>query len=369
VIIDTDGGDDAIAILLALNCPDELVVEAITTVAGNVPMKQATSNVLRVLALNERVNSKHAEGTIDGEIRTSFKSYYPPVFGGAERPLLKPLKTAVEVHGHDGLGGVTFESTDLYPLPTHVSARTEHAVDAILEIVQKYPKEVTIITLGPLTNIALAIQKNKEAFQLTKEIIVMGGAFETYGNVTLSAEYNIFVDPDSVALTLSASVPVIFVPLDVTMKVEFDDETLDPHLPISTTTATFSQFIHDITRTVRHFKKGTKPPGARDIIMHMHDPLCVAVAMNQLKWQIVPDHSMKHAHVVVETEGLHTNGKTIADLRWNTQVATQKGTDNSNSSTESVHANLIVQSANAKVCVGVSSENFYKLFVERVLKK
>jgi len=331
VIIDTDGGvDDAIAILLALNSPKELFIEAITTVAGNVPLNQATENVMRVLELNQKY-----KGTKD----------LPPVFKGETKPLQRNLITATNVHGEDGLGGATKKMNPnnsleyLYPHPTIECNNQISAIDAILEIVSKNPGQIKIITLGPLTNLAVCAKKDKEKFKCAKEIIIMGGSFETYGNITLSAEYNIYVDPEALHEVLQAGVPVTFVPLDVTMKVWFNQSLLEPFIP----TSPLAFFISQIISFVIDFKSGIGEPG-----MHVHDPLTVAAAMDQSCINVIPEHFRKSTFVQVECLGQWTSGKTIAELR-----------------PERLQG---LKSFNAKVCCNVNPEKFFDLFKERVLK-
>src|SRR3990170_1104714 len=165
VIIDTDPGvDDALALILALRSP-ELEVELITTVAGNVPLEQATTNLLRLLGLLAR--------------------YDIPVARGSNRPLKFPLADSEGVHGKDGLGDI---DPTKYPPAEGVKLGRQAAAEAILNIIRANPGEITIITLGPLTNLALALLIDSQAAGKIKEIIAMLGAVSVPGNVTPAAE-------------------------------------------------------------------------------------------------------------------------------------------------------------------------------------
>src|SRR4029453_11173329 len=168
VIIDTDPGtDDAMAILLALTSP-ELRVEALTIVAGNVTTAQGLENALKLVSLAGRPDI--------------------PVAAGAQKPLLQKLVTA-ETHGPDGLAGISLPPARLAPDP-------RFAPDLIIELVHKYPHEITLVPLGPLTNVALALSKDPSIAGLVKEVVLMGGAVSG-GNVDAVAEFNIYVDPEA----------------------------------------------------------------------------------------------------------------------------------------------------------------------------
>ena len=168
-IIDTDtASDDAVAILMALQWPD-VEVEAITVVAGNVPLQQASINARYTIELCGKQT---------------------PVYDGCDRPLIKEAFHAEWFHGPDGMGGMH------YPAPQRES-EPEHAVDALVRRFQEAPGEITLITLGPLTNIAMALRKEPRLAQWVKECYVMGGAACVVGNVTPAAEYNMWCDPEA----------------------------------------------------------------------------------------------------------------------------------------------------------------------------
>lgn len=190
VIIDTDPGiDDAIALLLALHA-EELDVLGITTVAGNIDVERGTENALKIIEYCGRVDV--------------------PVYKGSDRPLVKPLTITDECHGVDGLGDIGL------PAP-QCRMQEEDAVDFIIDTVATYPNEVQIITIGPLTNIARAIEKNPKVMQQCAKIVSMGGAIGA-GNMSPVAEFNYWVDPEAAAIVYRFSIPIQMVGLDVTTK-------------------------------------------------------------------------------------------------------------------------------------------------------
>ncbi|MEO1197191.1 MAG: nucleoside hydrolase [Pseudomonadota bacterium] len=193
IIIDTDPGqDDAVAILLALASPEEVEVLGITTVAGNVPLD---------------LTSKNALITCEVAGRTDIK-----VFAGCDRPLGHDLVTAEHVHGKSGLDGSE--------LPSPQMQLTEgHGADFIINTLMRAPEStVTLCTLGPLTNIAVAIDRAPGILARAKEIVMMGGAYFEVGNITPTAEFNIYVDPEAADIVFKSGIPITVIPLDVTHK-------------------------------------------------------------------------------------------------------------------------------------------------------
>jgi purine nucleosidase len=192
IIIDTDPGqDDAVAILLALASP-ELDVLGLTAVAGNVPLHLTQKNAMKICELAGKPDTK--------------------VFSGAIRPLVRQLVTAEEVHGKTGLNG-----PDL-PEPA-MKLQDQHAVDFIIEtIMREPPATVTLCPLGPLTNIALAMSREPRIVPRIQEIVLMGGGLFEGGNVTPTAEFNIYVDPHAADIVLKCGAPIVMMPLDVTHK-------------------------------------------------------------------------------------------------------------------------------------------------------
>ncbi|MBD3846198.1 nucleoside hydrolase [Bosea sp. SSUT16] len=192
IIIDTDPGqDDAVALLLAFASPGEIDLKAITTVAGNVPVAQTTTNALRIRDLGQR-----------GDI---------PVYRGAEGPLVFPLETAEFVCGPDGLSGA-----DL-PAPASEAA-PGHAVQAIIDLCRAAPEDgVTLCPLGPLTNLALAFRLAPDILPKVRRIVLMGGAIGL-GNITPAAEFNVHVDPHAAAIVFGCGRPIVMFGLGVTLQ-------------------------------------------------------------------------------------------------------------------------------------------------------
>jgi len=192
IIIDTDPGqDDAVAILAALASPDELDVLAITAVAGNVPLDLTVSNSLALVELADR-----------GDV---------PVYRGSARPMVKMLVTAEYVHGPTGLDGAGLPPPSLREAPGH-------AVDEIVEIVNTSDRAVTLCTLGPLTNVGLALVRDPGIVDKIEQIVMMGGGFFEGGNTTPAAEFNVYVDPHAAHVVFTSGIPIVMMPLDVTHK-------------------------------------------------------------------------------------------------------------------------------------------------------
>lgn len=188
IIIDTDcGSDDAVAIMMALKSK-EVHVAAITTVCGNVPLELATKNALMTV---EVANGQR-----------------PPIFVGASKPLMRDLVTAVNVHGQDGMGDLNLIHPSLTP-------EKVHAVDAILRIIESNPNEIEIVTIGPATNIALAILKDPSTMAKVKHIYSMGTAGFGRGNTTPVAEFNVYVDAEAYDIMLRANIPMTIIGFDV----------------------------------------------------------------------------------------------------------------------------------------------------------
>jgi purine nucleosidase len=197
IVIDTDCGvDDAVAIAMALACP-QLEVLGLTTVSGNVGVTQVTENVLRLLPVLGREDI--------------------PVYRGASRPLIAQPQHAFGVHGSNGLGDVELPDT---------GKRTESAgaPDGLLDLARKNPG-LTLVALGPLTNAAIALNLYPELEELLGEIVSMGGAVGR-GNVTPHAEFNYYADPESVQAVLDSKVPLTVVPWDAALKITHSEEEI-----------------------------------------------------------------------------------------------------------------------------------------------
>ena len=239
--------------------------------------------------------------------------------------------TAAHVHGEDGLGNVNrLRNTDgspLYP-PANTEVSSMAGVDLILEMASRYPDELTLIALGPLTNIAKAIHKYPEKMQRLQKIVLMGGAFEEYGNVTTTAEFNIFVDPHAAYEVFNFGVPLYIAPLDATHQVILTGERL--HAEGDKRDTPISRFLKDSTQACMEFYR--QHVGFWGF--HIHDALPIGMLTH-------PDYfESVDAYVQVETEGTLTNGMTVADLRRERQRP----------------------EPNAQICVQVAAEAFLDNF-------
>lgn len=287
VVIDTDPGlDDALAILLALRSP-ELEVVGITTVCGNVPVGQATKNLYRVLNLIQP---------------------FPQVLvgQGAARPLEYPLATATQVHGIDGLGELDrlLDATGACRyLQPRLPSSLPTAQDVWQECGRRYPGDLVLIALGPLTNAALALKVSPGTVQRFTKIIAMAGAIAVPGNITPAAEFNVYVDPHAARRVVRAGLPLTLIPLDVTTRVGFTRD----HLTELTAESVegIGRFIADCTAKGFDYAESVEGHGQ----LHLHDPLAVAAAVDPglitTEW----------LHVDVEAGGEAARGMTVADRR------------------------------------------------------
>jgi len=273
IIIDTDPGtDDAMAILLALNSP-ELDVRALTVVPGNVALPQAMKNALKLAALAGRCDL--------------------PVAAGADRPLLSKLETAEFIHGENGLANIEIETPAC-------EADPRFGPDLIIEFVHRQPGEITLVPVGPLTNIALAVLKDPSIVPLVKEVVLMGGSLSG-GNATAAAEANIEGDPEAAQIVFQAGWPVTMVGLDVTDPTVFSAAHL---AELGRTRGPQNDFAVALFRFMVERLAGYGRTG-----MSMHDPLAVGVAID-------PTLVTTACYPIsVETRGEFTRGETVADRR------------------------------------------------------
>ncbi len=274
IIIDTDPGqDDALAILLALGS-SELEVVGITAVAGNVPLAMTEANARRICELAGRRDVK--------------------VFAGAERPLLRPLVTAEHVHGRTGLDG-----PDL-PDPT-MALQSQHGVDFIVEtLMTETPGTVTLCPLGPLTNIALALIREPRIADRIQEIVLMGGGYFEQGNITPSAEFNIYVDPHAADVVFRCGAPIVVMPLDVTHKALTTRARVEAFRNLGTAVGTAAAELLDFFERYDEQKYGTDGGP-------LHDPCVIAYLLK-------PDlFSGRLVNVTVETMSELTLGATVVD--------------------------------------------------------
>jgi len=303
VMIDCDVGvDDALALILAFRS-SELTVKAVTGVNGNVPLNQVFENIRKVLSL----------------IRPQQK---PLIARGADQPLKGKSVYAHSVHGKDGLGGARIERKEGEEWWQTYSGRAD---ELITKMARQSPNELTLIATGPLTNLALGIQKDLEGMRKLKEVAIMGGAVRTKGNITPYAEFNIFVDPLAAKMVFESGLPITLVALDVTHQVSLTPRVIEERLkPIHNP---FSQFVieaigYDLT--AHRFLRGSEQ-------IYLHDPLAVGVVIN-------PDLVRKERlSVDVETEEEHYG-----------------------------HISEVKDGLEIEVCLEVNSKKFLDLFLSRL---
>jgi purine nucleosidase len=303
IILDCDPGhDDAIAILLALGCPDiELV--AITTVAGNQTLEKTTLNARRVAAVAG--------------------AYDVPIYAGSWRPLSRTQITAPEVHGASGLDGPEFGEPA-------VPLQEERAVDYLIRTLMAEGEDITLVPTGPLTNVANALRREPKIAGRTREVVLMGGAY-TRGNRTPAAEFNMLADPEAAAAVFGAGWPLTMVGLELT------------HQAIATSAVTerIRALDTDVSRMVTalldfygasYRRSGIAGAGDGPPV---HDPCAVArVARPELM-------TVQDAFVAVETQGEWTAGMTVTDFRG-----------------------LLGRPPNAKVATTLDAEGFWDLVLD-----
>jgi purine nucleosidase len=303
VLIDCDVGvDDALALILAFHS-DELEVKAVTGVNGNVPLEQVFENIQKVLSL----------------IRPQHK---PLIAKGADQPLRgKPIH-AHSVHGKDGLGGAKI---DIRKGEEWWQFSPDLADRLMTEMARQYPDEMTLIATGPLTNLALAIQRDLEGMRKLKGIVIMGGAVRTNGNVTPHAEFNIFSDPLAAKIVLDSELPITLVPLDVTHRVFLTPQWMEEK--VKPMNHPFSKFVIEATgydSTTQRFRNKE--------LIHLHDPLAVGVVIN-------PDLTKKQ--------------------KLSLDVETQEG---------EYFGKIVEGAGDSKidVCLTVNAKSFLELFISRL---
>jgi non-specific riboncleoside hydrolase len=267
IILDTDPGiDDAAAIAAALFAP-ELDLELMTTVAGNVSLEKTTRNALQLL---------------------HFWEADVPLAQGASAPLVRPLRDAADVHGESGMEGYDFVAHDRQPL-------AKPAFIAIRDLLMSAPQPVTLVAIGPLTNIALLLTQYPECKFNIRRLVLMGGSAGR-GNFTPNAEFNIAIDPEAAAIVFRSGLEIVMCGLDVTNDAMLDAEYLAT-LPTLNRTG---QMLHAL---FSHYRSGSMTSGLR-----MHDLCAIA-------WLVRPDlFTLKPCFVAVETQGTWTSGTTVVDI-------------------------------------------------------
>jgi purine nucleosidase len=307
-LIDTDtASDDAVALIMALRAPDVRVV-AITTVAGNVPVAQSTRNALYTVALC---------------------GANVPVHAGADRPLLRAYQNATWFHGRDGLGDHN------YPAPRQSAAGT-HAVEAIIEAVVANPG-IVILTLAPLTNVALALAKKPEIAAQVGRCVVMGGAPCCEGNVTPAAEYNIWVDPEAARIVMHSGMPVELVGWHLSRgeAVIFEDD-IGRILELNTPLAEFAIECNS------HARKAYKVQTGEDGIS-LPDPIAMAIALDPTLGTDWSEH-----YLDVETQSELTRGMIVVD-RLNVAA------DDRN---RALWADILKKESKAKICWTIDNQRW-----------
>ncbi|WP_158822395.1 nucleoside hydrolase [Granulicella sp. S156] len=321
IIIDTDPGvDDAFAIFLAITSP-ELKIEAITAVAGNVPLSFTLPNALRLVEIAGRTDI--------------------PVAAGATAPLVRRLISATDVHGQNGFAGAEFPAPSVKPV-------SEPAVDVLRAIIGRNPGEITLVCLGPLTNIAQALQADPALAGKIAQITMMGGSLSG-GNISPAAEFNFYVDPEAADIVFRSGVPITMVGLDVTEKVTFTEKHLAmleaANGPVSMAAAKIARQEFGLAR-----KRGASG-------FHMHDPLAMSSLLDSEILRL-EDYLVK-----IETAGLYSAGASYG-YKHNPVRGSAPMKDAADVSRVSDAA----LRPNAKVAVGVNSDRFFELLIPRLTK-
>jgi len=304
IIIDTDPGvDDALTFLLALASP-EVKLEALTTVHGNTTVDKTTRNALAVLEL------AHAS--------------HIPVAQGCSLPLVSPLhKSGDAVHGTSGIGKAILPEPKSKPIH-------QHAIDYLIKRILAEPQEITLFTIGPMTNLALAIRKEPRISQALKELVVMGGSIRAGGNATPLAEFNIHGDPHAAHIVFHSGIPITLIPLDVTYKCLLTSEDIERLNKINSPIA---RFVHDATTVYMDFYKRYESFNG----CALHDPLTLATI-------IAPELLTLEEHYVdVDISTGISIGNTFADFM-----------------------KVSKKPANMKIALDVRGRDFVELFIERM---
>jgi len=273
LVIDTDPGvDDAHAIMMAFAYP-EAQIEAITTVAGNVSLERTTANACTILdVLGQDV----------------------PVYAGCDRALVAPTLDASYVHGEDGLGNSG------YP-PSEREVAEEHAVNALVRMASESPGELVLVAIGPLTNLALATRLDPALPEKVQRLVVMGGSIRGMGNVTPTAEFNAYADPEAAAIVFDAWSGLTLISWETTIGNGLTAEQVEALMAVDSPRAEFFR------RITRHTMEFTRQSLGRQG-MYAPDGLAVAVALEP---GIVRRAEMHY--VRVELAGQHTRGQTPVD--------------------------------------------------------
>lgn len=300
VILDVDTGiDDALAIIYGIESK-QLDILGITTVNGNVPLEKVTTNTLKVLQLAGREDIK--------------------VYPGAKEPYLKEAHHVYEIHGSDGIGNA------LDNMRIESNTEDTFAADFIIESVKANPKEITLILVGPLTNLALALKKSPEIADLIKRVVIMGGAVASPGNTTPSAEFNIYADAEAAKVAFHKGLDIVLVGLDVTRQAMIDLSHIEGFSGYK-----YYDFIKKSTEVYRQFYESHHGRNA----CALHDPLTVGYVLDETFLITQP------VYVDVEIKSELSYGQTIADF-----------------------SNQMGKEPNVKVCLDVDGDRFVKHFID-----
>ncbi len=303
-LIDTDTAtDDALALLMALKSK-EVKVEAVTIVAGNVKFEQEVENALYTIELANA-------------------DYYVPVYEGCKKPILRDLVTAEEVHGKDGMGESYLPKAKQRP-------EKMHAVNAIIRYAREFQRELTIVALGPLTNLALAITIERELPKLVKELYVMGGSVGK-GNITPVAEYNFYVDPEAAKIVLGSKFNLTLI--DWELCINYGVIKDKEYEEIKSLKTKGSEFYCKITRVLREHdrKKGLEG------MVHA-DALAMSIAINP---GIAERKELRY--VDIETQGELTRGMSVV-------------------------AHISNREANALICYEANHDKFKDILIDALRK-
>jgi purine nucleosidase len=305
IIFDSDPGqDDMAAILLALASPQELEVLGIVAVAGNVPLSHTSRNALRICELAGR-----------GDV---------PVFAGSDRPMGRKLVTAEHVHGKTGLDGPDLPEPKL-------KLQAKSGIDYLVETLRASAKgEITLVTLGPLTDVALALTRAPEIAGQIREIVMMAGAYFEGGNITPTAEFNVYVDPQAAGIVFKSGVPIVMMPLDVTHRVLVTPPRMERLFALGNRSGKALAEALTFSRSFDINKYGWD--GAP-----LHDPTTIAYLLKPELFQ------GREINVEVETTSELTMGMTVADYWRVTQ-----------------------RPRNALYIRDVDADGFFKLLTERI---
>ena len=275
IILDCDPGqDDAVALALAMAAKDEIEILGVTTVAGNVPLNLTQRNARIMCEMCHRSDVK--------------------VYAGAEKPMAQELVTAEHVHGKSGLDGI-----EIYE-PSH-SLEEKHAIDFIIEsCLAAELNSLILVPTGPLTNIGLAIDREPDILPKIKEIVLMGGARKEAGNITPSAEFNIYVDPEAAKLVLQCGRPIVMMSLDVTHQVLTTQKRVDTIRNLD------SSVGEGIAALIEFYERYDEDKYHLDGAP-LHDPCTVAYLLKPELFKF------KNVNVEIETGGTFTRGTTVVD--------------------------------------------------------